>query len=166
MLISDPMDLAIGYLVLGLGLLGSLVRAHLRERRFFDRPTLARSPLFDPVLNLARWTLILAGLYLVAASSAVAGAVTAGVLVLLLGYLMFIRSTWYQTRRIRQEFELLKRIRPGASDRELLHQMTCARHPRWGPELVEQMLIDFPTLEELAPIIVKMEKGFRSFRPH
>ena len=159
------MHLGFGYLILGLGLLGSLVRAHLRERRFFDRPTLARSRLFDPLLNLARWILILAGLLLLAAASAAAAIVTAVVLSLLVGYMKFIRSMWYQTRLIRRDFERLRLARPGVSERDLLYQMTCARHRRWGPELVEQMLLDFPTVGELAPIIVKMEKGFRGFRP-
>ena len=159
------MHLAFGYAVLGLGLLGSLVRAHLREKRFFDRPTLARSRLFDPLLNLARWILILAGLFLLAVNSAVVASVTAVALSLLVVYTSFIRSVWYQTRIIRREFERLRHSQPAVPDRDLLYRMTCARHPRWGPELVEQMLLDFPTVDELAPIIVKMEKGFRGFRP-
>ena len=159
------MHLVLGYAILGLGLLGSLVRAHLRERRFFDRPTLARSRLFDPFLNLARWILILAGLLLLAINSVAAATVTAVALSLLVVYTSFIRSVWYRTRLIRRDFGRLRRSRPAVPERELLYQMTCARHPRWGPELVEQMLIDYPTLDELAPIIVKMEKGFRGFRP-
>lgn len=160
------MYLTAGFVSLGLGLLGSLVRTHLRERRFFDRPTLARSRLFDPLLNLARWILILASLLLLAVSSAATATVTAVVLSLLVVYMKFIRSVWYQTRLIRRDFERLRRARPGVPERDLLYQMTCARHPRWGPELVEQMLLDFPAVDDLAPIIVKMEKGFRGFRPH
>ncbi len=159
------MHLAFGYVILGLGLFGSLVRKNLRERRFFDRPTLARSRLFDPLLNLARWILILAGLFLLAISSAVVASVTAVALSLLVVYTRLIRSVWYQTRLIRRDFERLRRSRPAVPERELLYQMTCSRHPRWGPELVEQMLLDYPTLDKLTPIIVKMEKGFRGFRP-
>jgi hypothetical protein len=121
--------------------------------------------MFDPLLNLARWILILAGLFLLSTSSAVVASVTAVALSLLVIYTRCIRSVWYQSRLIRRDFERLRLSRPSVPERELLYQMTCSRHPRWGPELVEQMLLDYPTLDELTPIIVKMEKGFRGFRP-
>ncbi len=159
------MRLGFGFLILALGLLASLFRISLRERRFFDRPTLARSRFFDPLLNGARWILILSGIAILASASSVAGIAASATLLLLVAYLRFIRSVWFQKRLLVRDFARIRRERPGAPEQELLFEFTSARHPRWGSELIEQMVADYPTIETLAPMIVKMERGFRGFRP-
>jgi hypothetical protein len=159
------MRIVIGLALLALGLLGSLVRTGLRERRFFDRPTLARTRFFDPLLDLARWILILGGLYRIATVSFQLGMAIAGILLLMIAYRRFIRSIWFQTRLLRHDYDVLRRKRPGVPEREILFELTVSRHPRWGPELIDQMILDYPSVETLAPIIVRMGRGFRGFRP-
>ena len=159
------MRLFIGLALLALGLLGSLLRSGLREKRFFDRPTLARARFFDPLCGLLCWVLILGGIYGIATVSLGWGMAISWILLILIAYRSFIRSVWFQTRLLRRDYEALRRKRPAAPEREILFDLTMSRHPRWGPELVEQMILDYPSVDDLAPIITKMERGFRGFRP-
>jgi len=159
------MRLAAGLALLLLGLLAWLLGAHLKALRFFDRPTLARSRLFDPLLGLLRWTLTLAGLALVGLASRRALVAVVLALALLWGYRSYIRSAAFQRRLLRRDFESLKREHPEAAEREIFCRLVYRRHPRWGVELIEMMVADNPDLESLARMMAKMEKGFRGFRP-
>ena len=154
-----------GFVVLFLGLLAAIVRAHMREKRFFDRPLVARNRVFDPALNGFRWVLLPVGALLIARVSPVLGSVVVGLLLILLAYHQFIRSAWFQMRRLRKEFDMLKRTRPDARDGELLFDLASRRHQRWGSELIEQMVVDYPSIDGFSRIVVKMERGFRGFRP-
>jgi hypothetical protein len=159
------MRLACGLGLVLLGLLAWLVSTHLQGLRFFDRPTLARNRLFDPLAALIRWLLILGGLGLIAQRSVGAMvAITLG-LALLWGYRRAIHSASFQRRLLERDYEALRKERPGAPAQEILCQLVYRRHPAWGAELIELMVTDNPDIESLARMMARMERGFRGFRP-
>ncbi len=158
------MRLAAGAALILLGLLGLLVGIHLRGLRYFDRPSAARHRLFDPLLALIAWTVLAAGLALLWRASPPVAAGAGLALLALWGYRRLVRSVAFQRRRLRRDFESLKRARPGVPEREILCQLAYRRNPRWGEELIRQMVIDYPKFEDLARIIVMMERGFRGLR--
>jgi len=155
--------LATGAALLLVGLLGMALSVHFKGLRYFDRPSLARHAFFDPTLDVAKWLLLLAGLVVLARTSRVTFLGAAGALLLLSGYRRFIRSSRFQERLLARDVAALKRDRPELSSGEALYEVAMRRHPRWGPELTEQMVRDNPTVESFARILVKMERGFRGF---
>jgi len=155
--------LATGAALLLLGLLGMALSVHFKGLRYFDRPSLARHAVFDPALDLAKWLLLLAGLFLMARSSRVAFFGAAGGLLILAGYRRFIRGARFQERLLARDVAALKKDRPDLSSGEVLYEIAMRRHPRWGPELIEQMVRDYPTVESFSRILVRMERGFRGF---
>jgi hypothetical protein len=147
------------------GLLLTLVRLNLRERKYFDRPAPARHRLFDPVLNLIRWSLLLGGVALLAFT---APGMALALLVVLLGawgYATAVRSVWNRRRHLRRERAALRRGRPGLPEHDILFALIDRHHPEWGEELIRQMVIDYPDVDRLARMVAKMERGFRGFRP-
>ncbi len=156
--------LVLGVAALLAGLVASVAGAHMKGRRYFDRPAIARNRLFDPLLGLLKWGLLTAGLLLVGAVSWTVAAGAAALLLGLWGYLRFIHSVRFQGWLLRRDYEAIKRGRPGLSEKEILFQLAYRRNPRWGEELIEQMVIDYPTIDELARIIARMERGFRGFK--
>jgi hypothetical protein len=151
--------------LLFLGLLAWLVGAHFKSLRFFDRPRLARNRLFDPLLAFLAWTLVAAGVVLITRAAPAAGALIALVLAGLWAYRRLIRSVPFQRRLLRRDLEALRRRHPGEADKVLLCRLVFSRHPGWGEELIEQMVFDYPAVDDLARMLAKMEKGFRGFRP-
>jgi len=157
-------SLVSGFTLLLAGLLAMLAAAHFRGLRYFDRPALARNALFDPILDALKWVLLPSGLILILhASRAVFLATTAAILVLWI-YRRVIRSDSFQERLLRRDFVILRRSRPDMSDGEILFELTYRKHPRWGPELIEQMVRDYPTVESFARMLSRMERGFRGFK--
>ena len=152
-----------GGALLVLGLLGFLASAHFKGLRYFDRPPAARTSWFDPAVDVGKWLLLGAGLALIALGSIRVVCLVAGLLAALWAYTRFIRSAWLQEKLLRSDFTRLRRDRPDLSDEAILFELACRKHPRWGPELIEQMVRDYPTVESLASIITKMERGFRGF---
>jgi len=157
--------LASGFVLLVAGILAWLAGVHVKALRYFDRPAPARSPMFDPAISLLAWLLGAAGLAQIGRGSVPALADTLLVLLGLWGYRRFIRSASFQRRLLRRDLEALRKEHPGAEERALLYQLVYRRHPRWGEELIEQMVLDYPTVDDLARIVAKMERGFRGFRP-
>jgi hypothetical protein len=158
------MRLAAGFLALFLGLLGMLVSVHFRSARFFDRPALARRRHFDRVLDVLKWLLTAGGLALVAVASPTTGVLCGALLAAAAVYLRVIRSTGFRARRLRREYEALRGRRPGLAADRVLYELAMRRHPQWGPELIEQMVHDYPTIEAFAVMVARMEGGFRGFR--
>ncbi len=158
------MNLPLGFVLLLLGLLAWIIGIHFRARRYFDRPALARNQVFDPTVRILQWALLIGGLALLARSSVPIAASAGFLLTLGWGYRVFIRSVPFRRSLMRRDYESLKRARPDLSQREILFRMVMASHPRWGEELVEQMVDDNQTVESLARIVAKMERGFRGFR--
>ncbi len=157
------MSPAPGIALLVLGLLGMVLSAHVKGLRYFDRPSVARNALFDPALDLVQWLLLLAGLVLLARASPGSFVAAAGTLLALGCYRRFIRSARFQQRLLARDFAARRRDRPDLSDEQILFEIALRRHPRWGPELIDQMVRDCPTVESFARIMVRMERGFRGF---
>lgn len=152
-----------GGALLLLGLLGFLASAHFKDLRYFDRPAAARTPWFDPALDVLKWLLLVAGLSWIALGSVTVASIVSGILAALWAYRRFIRSAWFQEKLLRREFLARRRDRPDLSDEAILFELACRKHPRWGPELIEQMVRDYPSVESFARIMTKMERGFRGF---
>jgi len=153
-----------GFLALGLGLLGWLFWTHLRGRRFFDRPSVARHPRFDPLLVTVSAVAVVAGLALLWRTRRPVAATVAAALLLLWAYRRVIRSVPFQRRLLTRDYRLLRRGHPELTEHALLFRLLIRRHPAWGEELVEQMVIDYPTLDAIAALLARMERGFRGFR--
>ena len=158
------MTLAAGIAAIVAGLLAALAGAHIRSGRYFDRPAIARNRIFDPLLSILKWLLVLAGLAILGRASRRGAALVSLALAVLWGYLRFVRGARFQGWLLRRDYVALRRSKPGVPEAEILHELAYRRNPRWGDELIEQMVIDYPTIDELAPIVVKMERGFRGFR--
>jgi hypothetical protein len=155
---------ACGFAVVAAGLLLLLMVAQMKARRFFERPTLARNRLFDPLLTLLAYALIPGGFALAARGSRRAAAAGGTALALLWGYHRFIRSVRFQGWLLKRDYGALRRRHAGRPEKEILFELVSRRNPRWGDELIEQMVVDYPTIEELSRMIAKMERGFRGFR--
>ncbi len=140
-----------------------LASEHFKDLRYFDRPAPARNPWFDPALDILKWVLLVAGLVLIARASLIVFFSAAGILLALRAYRGFIRSAFFQEKLLRRDFTILRRDRPDLSDEAILYELVCRKHPRWGPELIEQMVRDYPTVESFSGILTKMERGFRGF---
>ena len=158
------MTVAWGVAAVATGLLALLIGAQMKARRFFDRPTLARNRLFDPLLALIAWALILGGFALLARGSRRGAAAGVTALALLWGYHRFIRSVRFQGWLLKRDYGALRRSQAGRPEKEILFELVSRRNPRWGDELIEQMVLDYPTIDELSRMIAKMERGFRGFR--
>ena len=158
------MSLVSRFALLLAGLLAMLAAAHYRGLRYFDRPALARNALFDPILDGLKWILLLSGLVLILRASRAVFLATAAALLALWSYRRMIRSDFFQERLLRRDFVIMRRSRPEMSDGEILFELTYRKHPRWGPELIEQMVRDYPTIESFARMLSKMEQGYRGFK--
>jgi len=154
----------LGVALLLVSLLAWVVGLHFKALRYFDRPALARTPLFDPIITSLRWLSLAGGLTLLWRASPPAAGVAAAVLLLGWGYRRSIRSVPFRRRLLRREFAAARRLEPELPEREILFRLVMERHPRWGEELIEQMINDYPTVDQLARMLAKMERGFRGFR--
>ncbi len=157
------MLLTAGALVLMLGLLAGLLGAHIRELRYFDRPAPARNAWFDPAMRWLGRVLVAAGLGLTARASVGVAAGIAALLSLLWLSRHLLRSGFLQRRLLRSEFTRLKRAQPDRDDAAILYDLAWRRHPRWGPELIEAMVKDYPSIDDFARMMTRMERGFRGF---
>jgi hypothetical protein len=167
--VAEARTVVTGRLLVGAGLCVAafvvwLVATHVRERPWFDRPDLARWRGFDAMLALLRWGLFACGVLLLASASQAATVVVVGLFVLGLGWRGVARSAMLRRRAMRQAFADLCQRHPGESERELLVRLVLANHPRWGEELVRQMVLDYPTVDEMAIVVARMEQGYRGFR--
>lgn len=141
-----------------------LIATHLRERPWFERPDFARWRGFDAVLSLLRWGLFAWGVLLLATASRAAAALAVGLFVAGLGWRVVARSAALRRRAMRRSFDDLCRRHPGEPERELLVRLVLSTHPRWGEELVRQMVLDYPSVEQIAVVVARMEQGYRGFR--
>ena len=153
-----------GVALLLLGLFAMLLSRHFKDLRYFDRPTAARNPYFDPGLDVLKWLLLAAGILVLWRSSRPVCLAAAAALLALGAYRRVIRSDLMQARMMRREFAALKSDRPDMSEGDILFELAYRRHARWGQELIEQMVKDYPTFEEFSRMMVRMERGFRGFK--
>lgn len=155
---------ASGIVALALGLFGCLLYLHVRSLRYFDRPAIARSRWFDPALAAASGALVLAGLVSIGSASREWAAALSLLLLAGVGYRSFIRSVPFQRWLLRRDYDRLRAASPEVPDRAILLRLILRRHPGWGEELAEQMILDYPSLDEVARLMARMERGFRGFR--
>jgi hypothetical protein len=141
-----------------------LVATHYRERPWFDRPGFARWRGFDALASLLRWAVFAAGLLALSAHSAAAAALAIAVFLMGWGWRLVVRSAALKRRAMRRALAGLRRQHPGEPETELLVRLVLSTHPRWGEELVRQMVIDSPDVDEMARVVARMEQGFRGFR--
>jgi hypothetical protein len=153
-----------GIIALLLGILGWLVWTHLRAGRYFDRPAIARNRLFDPLLVTLSTVLAASGLLMLWLARPVAAIAATALLIVLWAYRRAIRTVTFQRWLLRRDFLTLRRLHPDLPERVLLARLVVRRHPGWGEELAEQMVIDYPSLDEIAAMLARMERGFRGFR--
>ena len=158
------MSLLSGTLLVLLGGLAWLVGTHFMAGRYFDRPGPVRHPLFDPVMAFLRWGLFLIGTGILARTSPRTALAAVILLASIWAYRVFVRSAFFQRRLLRREVETLRAAHPDLAEPAILYQIVMRRHREWGEELIEQMVTDYPTVEALAGMIARMERGFRGFR--
>jgi len=153
-----------GFALVTLALFAWLVRAHMRERRFFDRPDIARHRLFDPALAALGGLLLIAGLVVLWRRAPVAAGATVAAMVAVAIWIKVARGAWFGRRAFRRDLEAARRDNPALPRRDLLVRAILARHPQWGDELAAQMALDYPEVDDLARVVARMEQGFRGFR--
>jgi hypothetical protein len=141
-----------------------LVATHVRERPWFERPDFARWRGFDAVLAVLRWGLFGWGLVLLASRSQAAAALAIGLFVAGLAWRVVAKSAALRRRAMRRAYAELRQRHPGEPERELLVRLVLSTHPRWGEELVRQMALDYPSVDEMAIVVARMERGYRGFR--
>ena len=140
-----------------------LFARHLAEARFYDRPRFARVRGFDAALALLRWVAF--GAALVLLWRAAPWTAVAAALVFLAGWIWrrLVRGPAWKRRLMKRDYERLRHDRPDLAERDLLVQVVLLHHPGWGEELVAQMVLDYRTLDSLARVVARMERGFRGF---
>jgi len=144
--------------VLASGSLALLLREHFASRRAWDRPTWARSARGLGALRAAGWALLVGGTALLARASAVGAIVTAAIVLAAAAWTRWVRSAAYLARGLRREVERLRREHPDRDERELLRDVIRARHPRWGEDLADQIVVEQGDARRVAEMLVRMER--------
>jgi hypothetical protein len=158
------MSAAAGVALILASLVAWVVGLQFKSRRYFDRPALARNARFDPMVATVHWLLLAAGLVVLGRASAPAAGAAAAILLAGWAYRRFIRSVPFRRWLLHRDVAAARRANPKLPEREILFRLVMQRHPRWGEELIEQMVNDYPTVDRLARMLAKMERGFRGFR--
>jgi hypothetical protein len=147
------------------GLLMILLDAHFDRQHAWDRPRFSLSAGYRRLFAPAARTVIVAGLALSSLASPVAGA---GVGALLLGLLLWtrwVRSTGYMERRLRREMSDLRVRAPELEEQDLLRIVVLARHPGWGEELAQQIVAEQGSVRGVASVLVRMDRGLSAALP-
>jgi len=70
-------------------------------------------------------------------------------------------SAGSRRRSMQSEFDRLRRERPDVPNTEILFQIIFARHARWGPDLVQQIVQENSTVEGAARMVARMESQLK-----
>jgi hypothetical protein len=141
-----------------------LFSRHVGAARFYDRPRIARVRGFDLALAVLRWLAFCAGLVLLWRTSPGTAAATVLLFLAGWGWIAAVRSQAWKRRLMRRDYERLRLARPDLEERDLLVQVVLLHHPAWGEELIAQMVLDYRSLDAVAGVVARMERGFRGFR--
>lgn len=127
----------------------------------YDRPRLTHSAAYSVWAGVLRKLLL--GISLVGLVAAHWAAAAAAIALLLGGWSVrrIQDSAGSQRRSMQREFDRLRRENPHAPDAEILFQIVFARHARWGPDLVQQIIQENPTVEGAARMVARMESQLK-----
>lgn len=152
------MELALGVLALAAWSVLWLLEVRWKALAAYDRPRFTHSPAYAVWAGALRKALMAAGL--LALYAAHWGAAAAALALLLGGWVtrQIVTGPLGKRREMQREFDRLKRERPQAADVEILYEVVYARHRRWGPELVQQIVQDHPSVEGAARMVARLER--------
>jgi hypothetical protein len=152
------MRLALGLAALAAWSVLWLLEAHWKALPAYDRPRFTHSPAYAVWAGALRKVLMAVGLILLYAAHRAAAA--AAIAALLGAWMVrrIVTGPGAIRRRMQREFDRLKRERPQAADLEILYEIVYAQHRRWGPELVQQIVQDNPTVEGAARMVARLER--------
>ncbi|MCZ6779317.1 MAG: hypothetical protein O7F16_10185 [Acidobacteria bacterium] len=138
-----------------------LLEARWNSLPAYDRPSLTRSAAYSVWAGVLRKLLLGISLLGLAAVHWTAAAATATLLLIGWSVRRIQASAASQRRAMQKEFDRLRGENPDAPDTEILFQVVFARHARWGPDLVQQIVQENPTVEGAARMVVRMESQLR-----
>jgi len=148
-----------GIALVAVGLAGWLHHTHLRTLRAWDRPAWFLRPGATALYTAARWAAAVAGWILMALGSRRVAGLAAAAIAAAWAFRVWVRSERHMARRLRVDLAALRRREPRRAERDLLARLVLARHPEWGPELVERIVADHPDTGSLARVLARMERG-------
>ena len=140
-------------------LLMGLWMQHVRERPVYKRPVFLIRPGFRLMWIPARAFLFLAGGLLLVRASPPAAALLALLLAAAWSWKRYVGSRGHRRRMFRRAFDRERARDPSTADELILRRLLASLHPRWGEDLIEQIVADNPTPEGVADMVVRMERG-------
>ena len=135
-----------------------LLEARWRALPAYHRPRLTHSAAYPLWAGLVRKAILGSAFLLLLAAqpiAAVAAALalgSAGAARILLG------GPAARRREMQRSFDRLREASPAATDMEILYQVIYTHHQRWGPDLVQQIVQENPTVEGAARMVVRLER--------
>lgn len=127
----------------------------------YDRPRMTHSPTYALWASVARKLILAISLLGLAVAHWAALAAVGALLVTGWSVRRVQSSAGSQRRSMQREFERLRRESPNVPDTELLFQIVFAQHARWGPELVQQIVQENPSVEQAARVVARMESQLK-----
>jgi len=135
-----------------------LLEARWKPLPAYHRPRLTHGALYRAGAGPLRKTLLAAGLLTLAAAHWAAAAAAAALLAAAAVARAILTGPHNRRRRMQGEFDRLRRANPSAPDEDLLFLVLMALHPRWGPDLVKQIVTENPTVEASARMVFRLER--------
>ena len=132
---------------------------NVRERPVYDRPPILIHPSFRASFQAVRALLFLGGWFFAGRAFPRSAALLAAILLGAAAWKRYLRGRFHRRRMFRRAFEREKGRDPAATDRQILQRILYSLHPRWGEELIEQMVADQPNPDAVADMVVRMERG-------
>lgn len=154
------LPIALGTGFTSVGLLMGLLEVHYRRMPAWNRPRWVLGRVYARLWSPVRRCLVLAGPLVVAWDSVPLAAGIGLALLATATWLAWVRSERHSKRSFRRAFERLRAERPGESDRAILREMVRARHARWADDLLDRIVDDHPSPDDLARILHRMERAW------
>jgi len=154
------MRILVAALLILAGLFTGLFSVHVARRKAWDRPRWTLHPAYGMAWPALRWVLLGAGIALLAVESRAALGVAVVLLSALGGWLAWVRSSRHALGRLRQEIAVLESRFPRTPRVDLATRVLAGWHPEWPPEVIRQLAEENPELEDVARLLVRMERGW------